>query len=237
MANEEPGNGGPVETYSVFRLQLVREEPGVGAPKKLLLPAEAAEYVGHLLLAEPAEVMGAIFLDVRHNAIGHCIAYRGTLARCTVEPRGVLVPALLANAAGLLLFHNHPTGDSSPSIEDRIFTKRIKDAGELLGIPVHDHLIFGEGGGWVSALSSGRVWPPRAAVATGARCASAVVEALREERDGRKRVAPKYRDPENPAQTWAGRGCPPAWLRRRLADGTRLEDFLIPGAVKRRPGK
>jgi hypothetical protein len=65
------------------------------------------------------------FLDVRNRAIGYQLAYIGTLARAAVEPRGIFSAALLAYAAGIILFHNHPSGDPSPSAEDLAFTRRM----------------------------------------------------------------------------------------------------------------
>jgi DNA repair protein RadC len=99
--------------------------------------------------------MGAIFLDTRNRAIGHQIAYIGTLARAAVEPRGIFSAALLANAAGIVLFHNHPSGDPSPSAEDLAFTRRMADAGELLGIRVLDHIVVGEAPRFVSLKRRG----------------------------------------------------------------------------------
>lgn len=87
--------------------------------------------------------------------IGYCVAYRGTLSRAAVEPRGLLVPPLLANAAGVVLFHNHPSGDPTPSAEDRALTQRTREAGELLGLRVHDHLILAPPARWRSLREMG----------------------------------------------------------------------------------
>ena len=67
----------------------------------------------------------------------------GGLASATVCPREVLKPAILANAAALILCHNHPSNDLNPSAEDLVLTERIVKATELLGITVHEHLIIG----------------------------------------------------------------------------------------------
>jgi DNA repair protein RadC len=104
---------------------------------------------------EPYEVMGALMLDTRHRAIGYEIAYRGTLNRAAVEPRGLLVPALLSNASGLIAFHNHPSGDPTPSAEDLAFTRRLADAGEIVGVRLLDHLIVGEAPKYISLRSRG----------------------------------------------------------------------------------
>ena len=69
----------------------------------------------------------------------------GSLNQSIVHPREVFKTALLSNAAAVLLIHQHPTGDPSPSGEDIAITKRLKEAGELLGLKVLDHIIVGEG--------------------------------------------------------------------------------------------
>ena len=79
----------------------------------------------------------------------------GTLTRAAAEPRGILTAALLANAAGILLFHNHPSGDPSPSAEDLAFTRRMAEAGEVVGIRVVDHIIVGEAPAFVSLRQRG----------------------------------------------------------------------------------
>ncbi len=88
------------------------------------------------------EVMGALFLDVRNRAIGHTIAYVGTLSRLAAEPRGVLIPALLANASSVVVSHTHPSGDPSPSAGDRAFTQAVADACVFLGLFLADHIIL-----------------------------------------------------------------------------------------------
>ncbi|MDT8444359.1 MAG: JAB domain-containing protein [Desulfuromonadales bacterium] len=70
----------------------------------------------------------------------------GSLNASIVHPREVYKAALLSSAAAVIFIHNHPSGDTAPSREDIEITKRLKDAGELLGIRVLDHLIVGEAG-------------------------------------------------------------------------------------------
>ena len=118
-------------------------------------PERAATFLAELVRPFAYEVMGAVLLDTRNRAIGHVIAYMGTLNRAAVEPRGLLIPALLANAAGIILFHNHPSGDPSPSVEDLAFTRRVAAAGETLGIRLVDHLVLGEEPRWVSLRQRG----------------------------------------------------------------------------------
>jgi DNA repair protein RadC len=110
----------------------------------------AARFLHGVLDDAHQKVMGALLLDCRTRAVGYHIAYRGTLSRAAAEPRGLLVPALLANASGIIVFHNHPSGDPSPSSEDVAFTARLASAGEVVGVELLDHLIIGERPSYVS---------------------------------------------------------------------------------------
>ncbi|HZN91367.1 MAG TPA: JAB domain-containing protein [Myxococcales bacterium] len=104
---------------------------------------------------EPAELMSVLFLDIRNRLIGYSVSYRGAISGLTCEPRGILVPALLMNAAGIVVHHNHPSGDPSPSAEDLAFTRRLDEAGAVVGVWLLDHIITGDGGRWVSLRRRG----------------------------------------------------------------------------------
>lgn len=155
----------PPKPYRVarYRLALVREGSSMYDPETDDVPVVAPEAIARWLAArifdvEPREVMAVVYLNVRHRIIGWTVAYQGALSRATVEPRGILVPALLANAAGIIIAHNHPSGDPAPSAEDFAFTRRLAEAGEVVGIRLLDHLIIGtDSGRWV-ALSRVGGW-------------------------------------------------------------------------------
>ena len=137
----------------IYRLSLVREgrEPYDPAGH----PAAAARFIDALCQDEPAECMGVLFLDQRHRVIGASILYRSGFNRAAVEPRGLLAAALLANAGGIICFHNHPSGDPSPSAEDLTFTRRLAEAGEIIGVRLMDHVIVGGNGQWISLRQRG----------------------------------------------------------------------------------
>jgi len=138
----------PEESYSVgrYRLVLVREAESTyqAGPDRCSEPSQAARFLHVELDGAYQEVMGGLFLNARHRVIGYNLAYRGTLERAAVEPRGLLVPALLSNAAALIAFHNHPSGDPSPSAEDLAFTRRLAEASKVVGVRLLDHIILGE---------------------------------------------------------------------------------------------
>jgi DNA repair protein RadC len=120
-------------------------------------PSEVANYLALRYCGPDQEVMGALFLDVKNQLIGEREIFRGTLSRAAVEPRQILREALALGAAGILLFHNHPTGDPTPSAEDLLFTRRMAQAGDMLDVRLVDHLIIGGAGRWIS-LKQRRVW-------------------------------------------------------------------------------
>jgi DNA repair protein RadC len=81
----------------------------------------------------------------------------GSLTLSVVHPREVFKPAILLNACAIIAVHNHPSGDPTPSAEDRTLTTRLRDAGDLLGIRLLDHLILGDDYNYSFA---DQIWPP-----------------------------------------------------------------------------
>lgn len=94
---------------------------------------------------EVQEHLGAIYLDSRHRVIREREVFVGTLNTALVSTRDILRFALEDHAAAVVIFHNHPSGDPTASGEDVEFTRKLVDAGKLLGIDVVDHLIIGAG--------------------------------------------------------------------------------------------
>jgi len=85
-------------------------------------------------------------VDARNGVIGIETISVGSLSASIVHPREVFKPAVLASAAGIVIGHNHPSGDPEPSPEDLAVTKRLVSAGQLLGIEIHDHIVFTQRG-------------------------------------------------------------------------------------------
>ena len=83
-------------------------------------------------------------LDAKHAIIGVNIVSIGSLTLSIVHPREVFKPAILLNSCGIIAAHNHPSGDPTPSAEDRTLTARLRQAGELIGIALLDHIVLGD---------------------------------------------------------------------------------------------
>jgi DNA repair protein RadC len=90
-----------------------------------------------------SEVFCCIYLDTQHHVIGFEELFTGTLDSCSVYPRIVVKQSMQNNAAAVLLVHNHPSSDPTPSIADKAITKRLKDALDLVDIRVLDHIVIG----------------------------------------------------------------------------------------------
>ncbi len=87
----------------------------------------------------------ALLLDSKNRLLRDEVVSIGTLTASLVHPREVFRPAIREAAASIIVAHNHPSGDPSPSAEDMDVTARLRSAGELIGIPVLDHVILGAG--------------------------------------------------------------------------------------------
>lgn len=98
-----------------------------------------------------------ICMNTKNRATAINLVSTGTLNSTSVTPREVFKAAILANSACIILAHNHPSGDPSPSREDMDVTRRLKEAGHLLGIEVLDHIILGDGTRHSSMKANGLV--------------------------------------------------------------------------------
>jgi DNA repair protein RadC len=107
---------------------------------RLTTPRDAAALARALLADAPVETVLALHLTTKHDLIGVHVVSSGTLDAAIAHPRDVFKAALLSNAAGLLLVHNHPSGDPTPSPDDRALVARLRAAGALLGVELLDAL-------------------------------------------------------------------------------------------------
>jgi DNA repair protein RadC len=107
-------------------------------------PREAAAHLMPAFGSRPVEQLGVMLLDTKHRVMRTAIVAVGALNATIVLPRDVYREAMLAGAAAIVVFHNHPSGDPCPSPEDVEFTRHLAAAGTLLGIDLMDHIVLGE---------------------------------------------------------------------------------------------
>jgi DNA repair protein RadC len=108
-------------------------------------PQKAAEKLSWMR-GKKQEHFAALYLNARHQALRQETIFIGTLSSSLVHPREVFAPALETRSAAIIVAHNHPSGDPRPSAEDREATRRLRRAGELLGIELLDHLVIAQQG-------------------------------------------------------------------------------------------
>ncbi len=127
-----------------YKVQLVREGSVPFSKRLCATPREAADLFRVYVGDSDREHLVAIFLDTQNRFLGlHTISV-GTLDYTVVHPREVFKAAILSNASSLVLAHNHPSGEPAPSDEDIRVTSMLLTVGELLDIPLMDHVIVGE---------------------------------------------------------------------------------------------
>jgi DNA repair protein RadC len=115
-----------------------------GARVQFRSPRDAAAYLLPTFGARPVEQFGIVLLDTKHRVLRTTIVASGTLNSTIVQPRDVFREAMLGAAASIVAFHNHPSGDPSPSPDDVVLTRRLRAAGTLMGIDLVDHIVLGD---------------------------------------------------------------------------------------------
>ena len=132
------------KAYVVFsRVVLVKEKGAMYDEKKIGSSYDAYKAITEItkVQEEAQEVFGILILDTANKIVAVHEISRGTLNASMVHPREVFKPAVLHNAASIICFHNHPSGDPKPSKEDIETTNRLVEAGKIMGIEVLDHII------------------------------------------------------------------------------------------------
>jgi DNA repair protein RadC len=142
-----PGVGAAIGARVVAALELGRRASSEATPEEdpVRGPADVFRRMGSRLRDLPQEEFHALLLNTRHRVIREVAITRGILDASLVHPREVFRLAVVEGAAGVILVHNHPSGDPTPSAEDRAVTRQLAEAGRALGIPVLDHVIVGDG--------------------------------------------------------------------------------------------
>lgn len=138
---------GPVRSLQLLaavelgRRTLSRPMP---AREQLLCPRDAAAFLTPRFSARGIEQFGVVLLDARFRVIRAVLLSSGDVESAPAQPREVFREAAAGRASAIVLFHNHPTGDPSPSAEDIALTTRMLRAGEIMGVEVVDHLVLAD---------------------------------------------------------------------------------------------
>ncbi len=120
-------------------------------------PNTIAAILPKLLTTNTKEHFIAFYLDGSHQIVSYSVVSIGTATAAMVHPREAFQPAIAVGAVAVIVAHNHPSGSLKISDSDRVTTKRIADAGEILGIKLLDHIIFTADGSFVSMKNVGEL--------------------------------------------------------------------------------
>lgn len=113
-------------------------------------PLEVVEFLRRVVRDDAREHFVALYLDGRHRPIAHQVVSIGTASAALVHPREVFQPAILVGACAVIVAHNHPSGDPTPSREDREITQQLAQAGAILGVSLLDSVVFTRKGEFVA---------------------------------------------------------------------------------------
>ena len=130
---------------NIVSIKMVKESSFLYQTRQILSPSDAYEMIKDQLQDLDREQFIIACLNTKNEPTNISVIAMGTLNKAIVHPREVFKTAILSNAASIMAFHNHPSGNAEPSQQDLQLTTRLYEAGELLGIKLLDHLIIGDG--------------------------------------------------------------------------------------------
>ena len=165
ILSSENGDGGILNLHQ-FTLKELKDIKGIGTVKAIQIlclsdlairlakanakeglvfcnPSTIATYYMEEMRHQKQELMKLLMLNSKSKLLGESDISKGTVNASLISPRELFIEALGKNAVGIILLHNHPSGDPTPSKSDLLLTKRIQQAGEIIGIELLDHIIIG----------------------------------------------------------------------------------------------
>ena len=148
------------EKIQIVHLRMVKDREVPYGDTQLNSPGEAVQFIKNtiadMICGRDRECMVVCATDTKMKPVCIQIVGIGTVNSCLYSIPEIFKVALLSNAANILLFHNHPSGNPDPSREDITCTRKVADAGSLLGIALQDHIILGDNGCYYSFKEDGR---------------------------------------------------------------------------------
>ena len=133
----------PAKRVDVVSVKLIRERSILYKNRTVGNPQDAYELAKEMLEDEDREKLLACFLDTKNQPVALHVVSIGSLNSSIIHPREIFKAAVLSNAASIILYHNHPSGNPTPSLEDYSATERLQECGKLIGIDLLDHIIIG----------------------------------------------------------------------------------------------
>jgi DNA repair protein RadC len=138
-----------MKRINVYSVELVRDKAALYdiESKKVNSPDAAYDIIEKVfsLSRKPNEHFGMLALNTKNEIVGAHLIFAGSVNSSVVHPREVFQRALLNNATSIIVFHNHPSGKPDPSREDIEVSRRLQEAGRIVGIELLDHIIIGDG--------------------------------------------------------------------------------------------
>jgi len=150
-------NKTPAKRVNIVSIKMVRDSSILYDVRNITSPSDAVGLGRKFLLEADREKLILCCLDTKNQPVSVSIVSVGSINSSIVHPREVFKVAILSNAASIILFHNHPSGDPNPSSEDINVTKRLKECGDLMGIELIDHIIIGSEDRYCSLKDKGIV--------------------------------------------------------------------------------
>lgn len=141
----------------IIHLQIVKDTEIIYGRMKMENPRDAAALIKRFIGDIDRECLVVCAADTKMKPAYIQLIAMGAINYCPVSIPDIFKAALLSNAANIMLFHNHPSGDATPSDEDIRLTERVLESGKLLGIQLVDHIILGENNHFYSLRESGRI--------------------------------------------------------------------------------
>jgi DNA repair protein RadC len=135
----------PAKRVNIVSLKLVKESSLLYKDRCVRSPEDGYQLLKQFLGEVDREYFVVVCLDTKNQPTSLNVCHIGSLNASIVHPRECFKPAILSNAASILVGHNHPSGKAAQSMEDVEVTKRLVESGKILGIDVLDHIVLGDG--------------------------------------------------------------------------------------------
>lgn len=147
----------PAKRVDIVSIKLCKESSFLYEPRRLSNPLEVAKLCRNFLDGLDREQLIVISVNTKCEPVNFNWVSIGSVNATLAVPREIFKPAVLSSAAHIIVAHNHPSGDPTPSREDAKTTERIARAGDLMGIPLLDHIIIGSDGDYYSFGEEGNL--------------------------------------------------------------------------------